>query len=90
MDLGGLPQGGGEAGRVSGGRWAGLTMNRNGVGSVADLKKKRMWGTLKNFERTGIGRSKRRMVRRGQDLTDPVLNAFLFPACLESTFLADF
>jgi hypothetical protein len=32
-------------------------MNRNGVGSVADLKKKRMWGTLKNFERTGIGRS---------------------------------
>ncbi len=24
MDLGGLPRGGGEAGRVSGGRWAGL------------------------------------------------------------------
>ncbi len=42
-------------------------MNRNGVGSVADLKKKRMWGTLKDFERSGIGRSKGRMVGRGKD-----------------------
>jgi hypothetical protein len=42
-------------------------MNRNGVGSVADLKEKRMWGTLKDFERPGIGRSKGRMVGRRKD-----------------------
>jgi hypothetical protein len=42
-------------------------VNRNGVGSVADLKEKRMWGTLKDFERSGIGRSKGRMVGRRKD-----------------------
>jgi hypothetical protein len=36
-------------------------MNRNGVGSVANLKEEGMWGTLKDFERSGIGRSKGRM-----------------------------
>ncbi len=36
-------------------------MNRNGIGSVADLKEKGMWGTLKDFERPSIGRGTGRM-----------------------------